>query len=850
MNKFNTNIIATQNEAKTIGKSSDSVIENRLATKESALSLGCAVSGNYNDNYCVKWEDLSTNAPEIYRVYAETPKIGELVWDYDSKNIDGKEFETGTAVNVVWETTNISYYLSSCSITKYGDKSTQITYSKNDNVITFPMPNYDVSISISVKLSSDRIGFDGDNIVVLSVANTPAERVLATGGVDIQENTESFYKCVSGTVPNPFSGLLNNVVTELDPGDATIENVVSMDYERLPLPFVCGDDTPLGRDNDLALTCCSTKIDVWLKVKYSDITSLEFSANFWTSSGNDAYIDLCKISLYNGDKPDTDICGNSFVNGKDANVFYTATYNISAVDDTTKGWLVHFAYTPNPQYITNSDKSVDAYYWNMRDNLIRTLKITADSYIFKDVIDSTHTRTANEFTIDFDYDEVNWKTLQNHQYAVDMYNEPLKGLYPGMRLKGGIQNIKLTAWDYSSNKTTSTNGDFVCHPLKYPLELYNQQDTTQHLWKIPGTYTDKNEDIGFINGCSPYDVGGNIYYFHDSNYLYDTDKMVDDRNMPISIFDKIGRIPSKRNSKEMHYGFEISFMHPSPVIGADGKLHKDMDLNDVRLVLGGISDAMVESSTDEGFNYYNANFIPSEDIDNDNAHHFAPILFSPPSESKTNTDVFHVVTADSPYGLFARLEDKIDRNTISLFNEYGLLSVSIADLQTISSYLAGISYTPVYSSIEYKGVYPFYAEDKNGKVTITIDWTELVMIGCFGNLLNSVYDVETSGNDKDPIYYRDDGFIWLSLEFGQHGYGIVMNPFAGNMIYDTGEPITWWQMLRTPDVYMNSDYNGYTGDDYASTSVRDVREHEIGKDTENPGDDIGNRFGVVNYPNK
>lgn len=64
-----TNQIADELEAKTIGKSSSSVVENKQVTKSKAVSLGCTVKGTYKDNQCTKYSDLSsTSAPSQYTI--------------------------------------------------------------------------------------------------------------------------------------------------------------------------------------------------------------------------------------------------------------------------------------------------------------------------------------------------------------------------------------------------------------------------------------------------------------------------------------------------------------------------------------------------------------------------------------------------------------------------------------------------------------------------------------------------------------------------------------------------------------------------------------------------------------
>ena len=64
-----TNQIADELEAKTIGKSSSSVVENKQVTKSKAVSLGCTVKGTYKDNQCTKYSDLSaTIAPTQYTI--------------------------------------------------------------------------------------------------------------------------------------------------------------------------------------------------------------------------------------------------------------------------------------------------------------------------------------------------------------------------------------------------------------------------------------------------------------------------------------------------------------------------------------------------------------------------------------------------------------------------------------------------------------------------------------------------------------------------------------------------------------------------------------------------------------
>ncbi len=786
MDKNNTNYIATQEEAKTIGKSSSAVVSKRLSTKEIALSLGCQVSGKYDDNQCVKYVDLSPQQTS-YNIHITQPTVGRITY------VSG-EYEVGKTYTVRWEG-NTSYEISSWEVVNYINKQIKVEYTSSGNSISFVMPNFDVAISVSLRLPDDRHKnlIENQNIVVLSVANTPAERVLSTGGVDENNDTHTFFSCSSGTDPETFSGLLENIITEMPSGDV---DSGSYDYNMFTNPFVVDSEHPLGYPNDLALTCCSTKIDIWFKIRtyYNGyrIKNLTIGGISWASEYEHEYT-LCSIDLYNNEIPVTNICGSDKLTTPAGGVFYTITYDTQLNYDSDAAWLIHFIYNPDIIY-RNVDGGEKVYFSDMRENLIRTLRIATG-------IGGQYDNPPSEFTIDFDYDEVNWRTGQNRQYATD---DDSAGIYPGMRLKGGIQNVWLLS------NSSEGNALFICHSLKHPLEIYSENDT--NVFKIPGTNMNEINYDRFINGCTPYDIAGNIYYFHSPYMTFDS------TNTTEIVCDDIGLIDNRFDG-ETHYGFKISFLHPSD----------EMDLGLVKFILGGIDNAILDGD------YFNAQFQPNSNIDDPDRHNFSHILFGT-SEQCYDTNVFY-------NGLLTDCD--IDETSRELFTNYGLLSVSINDLKTIADHLQSIRYES-----EHKGTMTesvkitcniFDVIEENSMITITIDWTELVRTGCFGSLLQSVYDIEIAGSSAEHITYGDSGFIWMSLEYGQHAYGFVMNPFSGKIINTSGTPLKWWHTLRTPDTYMRSDFNDIDNQDN-STALLDVREYYSGTEG-----DIGNRYGLVNH---
>lgn len=793
MDKSNTNYIATQDEAKTIAQSSKSVVMGRLATKECALSLGCSVAGNYSDNQCVKWTDLSKKADQYYNIYTTVPSVGYLT------NVE-ENIRLGERITIEWYPDgNISYIPGSWVVTKRGDASTKVSYTTADNTITFIMPNYDVDVKVNLTVYAERNTMltTGNGVVVLSVAGTPAERVLATGGSNPNTGLgDSAFNCVSGTVPVPYPGIAMEVSTEMSSDeDEQTKYPNGYDREMFKNPYVINSTHILGKKNDLALMCCTSKIDIWLKVyPYENvgISALTFSGKFWSDEDGGEYTKLVDIPLYNADG--TPRTGYSWVSSdsylKRGYIFYSLTYNTQSVDDSYAGWLVHFIYYPNISYIRDNNKNISFSY--MDAILLRTLKIGGDDGGI--VGDSIY-----EFTIDFDYDEVNRKTLQNRRQQTN--TEGNEWLYGGMSLKGGLNDIYL--W----SMTMESKSVFICHPLKYPLDLCNSDNA--NLWEIPGA---QNYDGGVycLNGMTPFDIAGNIYYFHNSNDQYNSSGEDGD---DASILDTIGAIYSKRPGETaLHYGFTISFLNPDD---------SELNLDNVILTLGNFVDMECEGDT------YNFSFPSKSDITEYNLYNG---LFN-------NTPRDDVAFPD---GLIGGVKDELP-DIVDTFNNYGLLRASISDLKKISDNLHTIEFenTTTVEGGRYTGCYAIDVSESDNRISITFDWTELAKTGCSGNLLENVITAINNGG-TDDIKYAGAGIIWVSLQYGQHGYAAVMNPFSNTVQLSDGEGyLKWWNSMRTTDNYMNPTYNCAT-DENNSTAVLDVREYD--------DNDIGNRYGLVNYP--
>ena len=61
-------IIATEEQAKSIGSSNVSITSNKMCTKTRALSLSCTVSGTYSDNQLVALKDLGATLKCVFKL--------------------------------------------------------------------------------------------------------------------------------------------------------------------------------------------------------------------------------------------------------------------------------------------------------------------------------------------------------------------------------------------------------------------------------------------------------------------------------------------------------------------------------------------------------------------------------------------------------------------------------------------------------------------------------------------------------------------------------------------------------------------------------------------------------------
>lgn len=130
-------IIATENDARTIGGSSASYTSNLCATKARAIALSCTVSGNYDNNQLVQLSDLSS-----HKNYLKFTTTSSGTFTFTGNNLDYStnggdswatlssgsatpSFSSGT--EVVWKFTkaddgnSLGTFSSTCSFTASGN---------------------------------------------------------------------------------------------------------------------------------------------------------------------------------------------------------------------------------------------------------------------------------------------------------------------------------------------------------------------------------------------------------------------------------------------------------------------------------------------------------------------------------------------------------------------------------------------------------------------------------------------------------------------------------------------------------------------------------------------------------
>lgn len=260
-----TNQIADELEAKTIGKSSSSVVENKQVTKSKAISLGCTVKGTYKDNQCTKYSDLSaTSAPTQYTVgihssqQSTSPTIKVKLTPYggSATTITGSQtlkVTSGTMVSI--SITRENHTLTSWDLV-YGDT----TISKG-TATSFTMPSANCVIYTIWQSNSGGDGGGGggtteygnykDDYYGSEYRNSSISEVVVLGEISSSAYKHNYdeFPNTNDTLPHEVSIEQNNTVEDYDSGYGLVENLTycvskkrSM-YEAMLLasPFIQND---------------------------------------------------------------------------------------------------------------------------------------------------------------------------------------------------------------------------------------------------------------------------------------------------------------------------------------------------------------------------------------------------------------------------------------------------------------------------------------------------------------------------------------------------------------------------------------------------------------------------------
>lgn len=693
--------------------------------------------------------------------------------------------------------------------------TSHISYSSNRCVRWQDLSKY-------VKPNPDPVGDTSAFLDILSVGNTPAERILyaethIAAYAHATNPYDEYVADVTNTIqPSIFGGYLN------ERGQSYVAlGSPTHDFELYDTNNYYFDNAPIYNYKDsISLSCCTTAFEVYMRVyKNEHLSTMNATLHFATGeteNTEDNWIDVMSDNpfAFTFDIPDDRTECLKFISSRGVLYCSNAQVDVHAIDETYKGNILRVVWKP--------DESL-----NLNEQLITCVEFDFGY--------------ENPYAVFLNYDEVNAEKTQN--------NVGIDKKLSGMSFMNSLQDMEFIM------KTSSSHPDIS--------EIYATVVPMISPWSID--YGDGAPyDVTPLIGCEPVQTPlhhqDSLSFIHDSsicgtiNMPYLPFFSVADDGAIITNQTAVGMLdyneleefdvlkPDDTNFKNIyHYGFAFKYKVPRPNNGVKERFYLDA------IKLGSNLDSYTRFDRLSGYLNFEREFgLLTGDFENGP---FGRYLFSNMDFLNGTTDID---VTQFPCGLegfdFEQLNAIEHELDTAYYNEKLGASSECCKFIQAKTYNRNVD----------------GSEDR----IVVVDFTELYKAGYASNIgpLSIFENSSTSPFNTDLVwplcgdgtgsFFNNLTLIYFSVCYGSHMYSFVLNYNcgAGNMYDDIQlAPYSYAWLYRQKEYYLtNTEIQTKTSQFEMQATVYRLGQINVSTgiyEEKNPTTtDTSNVYGLVNYP--